>query len=178
MAAGRKDPVESRKEWIEGWNETMVKIWIERMDLLEIKATGNLLRSPRAFPVKADGRFYDITLAHSFLEYGLWQDMGTGREISYGNGGDVKCRDSVYRKEHGLDEPRQRGPKWGGGETSGKMREPRRWMSPKYYSSTLRLRDYMALSLGNEFKYMFSSALEAENRRYDSAFYKKKGYKR
>lgn len=156
----------------------MVKIWLERLDLLEVKDKGNLVRSVMPGHVTGDERFFSIELSLSFLEYGLWQDMGTGREISYGNGGDVKCRDSVYRKAHGLDEPRKRGPKWGGGETSGKMREPRRWMSPKYYSSTLRLRDYMARSLGNEFKYMFSSALEAENRRYDSAYYKKKGYTR
>lgn len=156
----------------------MVKIWLERLRHLEVEDKGNLIRSVMAGQVIADERYFSISLSNSFLEYGLWVDMGTGREISYGNKGDVKCLGPDYREEHGLNEPRQRGPKWGGGETSGKMREPRRWMSPKYYSSTLRLRDYMGRSLGEEFRYIFSSALEAENRRYDSAYYKKKGYKR
>lgn len=30
--------------------------------------------------MRNDGRFLEVTLTQSFLEYGLWQDYGTGRE--------------------------------------------------------------------------------------------------
>lgn len=36
-----------------------------------------------------DGRFIEVGLSQSFLEYGLWQDFGTGKEIPRGNHGDI-----------------------------------------------------------------------------------------
>ena len=36
-----------------------------------------------------DGRFIEVGLSQSFLEYGLWQDFGTGKEIPQGNHGDI-----------------------------------------------------------------------------------------
>lgn len=156
----------------------MIDIWAERIAKLDIIDTGALWRSPKVLSVKADGRFYDITLSHTFLEYGLWQDLGVGREIPHGNPGDVKCLDPEYREENNLNQPRKRGKKWGGGMTSGNPRERRRWLSPKYYSSVMNLRDFMAESLGDEFKSMFCNALDADNARFNTAFYRRKGYTR
>ena len=34
----------------------------------------------KALPIRADGRFFEVGLSQSFLEYGLWQDYGTGKE--------------------------------------------------------------------------------------------------
>lgn len=126
----------------------MVEIWAERIKLLGIVDTGSLLASPMELPVQADGRFYDITLSQTFLEYGLWQDLGTGREVPIGNPGDI------------------------GRE---KKRERRRWFSTKYYSSIMKLRDFMAESLGNEFKAMFCNALDADRLRHSSQYYRRKG---
>lgn len=129
----------------------MIDIWKERIKLLGVVDTGALLRSPVKLPVQHDGRFYDITLSQTFLEYGLWQDLGVGREVPHGNPGDI-----------GRD----------------KKRERRRWFSVKYYASVMKLRDFMALSIGNEFKSMFCAALDADEARYSSAFYRRKGYTR
>lgn len=128
----------------------MIKIWKERISLLGIIDTGKLLRSPLALKVQADGRFCDITLSQTFLEYGLWQDLGVGREVPHGNPGDI-----------GRD----------------KVRERREWFSIRYYSSIMNIRDFMAESLGDEFKSMFCAALDSGRLRQNTAYYKRKGYR-
>lgn len=128
----------------------MIDIWQERIFKLKVMNTGALWRSPLHLPVRADGRFYDITLSQNFLEYGLWQDLGVGREVPHGNPGDI------------------------GRE---KKRERRRWFSVKYYSSVMALRDFMAESLGNEFKSMFCAALDSDVAKRGTDFYRRKGYK-
>lgn len=115
---------EERQRYIEAWNKTMIDIWKDQIEKLGIIDTGQLLQSPLSIPVKSDGRMMSITISHEFLEYGLWQDYGTGREVSKKNHGDI-------------------------GRT--KVRERRRWFSTKYYSSVLKLKDYLADSVGKEF---------------------------
>ena len=144
----QRDPIAEREKFVEGWNNTMVDIWIERIRLLDVVDTGALLSSPLQLPVRADGRFYDIALSQTFLEYGLWQDLGTGREVPIGNPGDI-------------------GPD--------KVRERRRWFSIKYYSSIMKLRDFMGRSLGDEFKSMFCDTLDADRARHNSNYYRRKG---
>ena len=122
--------VESRRKYIEAWNKTMLDIWQERIYRLGVMHTGALWRSPLSMPVRADGRFLDVSLSQTFLEYGLWQDLGVGREVPHGNSGDI-----------GREKKRQR----------------RRWFSTKYYASVMNLRDFMAESLGSEFTGMFAN---------------------
>ena len=140
--------VESRKKYIEAWNKTMLDIWQERIYRLGVVHTGALWRSPMSMPVRADGRFFDVSLSQTFLEYGLWQDLGVGREVPHGNSGDI-----------GREKKRQR----------------RRWFSAKYYASVMNLRDFMAESLGNEFTGMFAN-LGSDAQRRSTAFYSRKGY--
>ena len=146
------DPVEERREWVEGWNETMVDIWQGRINKLKVKDTGNLYRSPTALNIKtdADGRFLEFSLSHTFLEYGLWQDMGTGRNTAIGN---------THKKDQY-------------GWTN--KREPRRWFSTKYYRSSMRLKEYLAESIGKEFVGIFGK-LEAEDYRSQTEYYRSKG---
>lgn len=144
----RHDQVESRQRFVEAWNKTMIDIWQERITKLGVLDTGALFRSPLALPVKADGRFVDLELSHSFLEYGIWQDLGVGREVPHGNSGDI------------------------GRE---KKRERRRWFSTKYYSSVLKLRDFMAESLGREFIGLVAN-LDASKQRGATSYYKRKGW--
>ena len=116
---------DERERYIRGWNETMLKIWQERITLLEVIDTGRLLQSPAALPIQADGRFFEVSLSQEFLEYGLWQDYGVGRETPRGNSGDL-----------GYSKKRQRRP----------------WFSKKYYSSVLNLRDFIGDNVGREFQ--------------------------
>lgn len=121
---GSNAPIEERAKYIGAWNSTMITIWQEQITLLGVIDTGALLSSPHAIPVTADGQFREFTVQELFLEYGLWQDYGTGRETPRGNSGDI-----------GRD----------------KVRTRRRWFSRKYYASVLNLRDFLAENIGREF---------------------------
>ncbi len=123
------EAIEQRQRYVEAWNNTMLSIWQEQITLLDVIDTGQLLQSPISLPVRADGRFFEINLTQRFLEYGLWQDYGTGREVPLKNNGDIG---------------------------RAKVRERRQWFSKRYYSSVLNLRDFMADSVGQEFCGIFT----------------------
>lgn len=129
---------EQREKFVNAFNKTMIDIWKERITLLDVRDTDHLLHSPVALGVKADGRFIEVTLTQEFLEYGLWQDYGVGRETPRGNSGD-------------LGKP--------------KVRQKRPWFSKKYFASVMNLKDFYADNLGYEFQGIMSDAF-AEMRRH------------
>lgn len=128
---------DARQKYILAFNATMLEIWKERITLLEVIDTGLLLRSPLSLPVKADGRFFEVTLSQAFLEYGLWQDYGVGRETPRGNSGDIGRR---------------------------KVRQRRPWFSKKYYASVLNLRDFLGENIGQEFQGIIADTFPRTNR--------------
>jgi hypothetical protein len=130
---------EEREKYIKAWNDTMLHIWQERITLLEVIDTGRLLASPVAMPVRADGRFVEVTLSQEFLEYGLWQDYGVGRETPRGNSGDIG---------------------------RAKVRQRRPWFSKRYYASVLNLRDFFGDNLGREFQGIMADTFERLNKLY------------
>lgn len=130
---------EEREKYIKAWNDTMLHIWQERITLLEVIDTGRLLASPVALPVRADGRFVEVTFSQEFLEYGLWQDYGVGRETPRGNSGDIG---------------------------HAKVRQRRPWFSKKYYASVLNLRDFFGDNLGREFQGIMADTFERLNKLY------------
>lgn len=116
---------DEREKYVMAFNDTMLKIWQEQITLLGVIDTHSLLRSPTALPVRTDGRFFEVGLSQAFLEYGLWQDYGTGRETPRGNSGDL------------------------GRE---KVRGRRRWFSRKYYASVMNIKEFFADNLGKEYQ--------------------------
>ena len=124
---------QEREKYVMAFNDTMIKIWQEQITLLDVIDTRSLLRSPMAFPVRADGRFFEVGLSQAFLEYGPWQDYGTGKETPRGNSGDI-----------GREKKRKR----------------RRWFSKKYYSSVMNIRDFFADNLGHEFQGIIADAFD------------------
>ena len=130
---------DARQKYILAFNTTMLEIWKERITLLEVIDTGLLLRSPLSLPVKADGRFFEVTLSQAFLEYGLWQDYGVGRETPRGNSGDIGRR---------------------------KVRQRRPWFSKKYYASVLNLRDFLGENIGQEFQGIIADTFARTNKIY------------
>ena len=113
----------------------MIKIWKEQITLLNVIDTGRLLQSPIAVGMSADGRFSEVKLSQAFLEYGLWQDYGTGKEVPRGNSGD-------------LGKP--------------KVRKERHWFSRKYYMSVMNIKEFMGDSLGRQFQGIISDALDRQ----------------
>ena len=120
---------DEREKYVMAFNDTMLKIWQEQITLLGVIDTHSLLRSPIALPVRTDGRFFEVGLSQAFLEYGLWQDYGTGRETPRGNSGDL------------------------GRE---KVRGRRRWFSRKYYASVMNIKEFFADNLGKEYQGILS----------------------
>ena len=122
-----------REKYVMAFNDTMLKIWQEQITLLDVIDTHSLLRSPIALPVRTDGRFFEVGLSQAFLEYGLWQDYGTGRETPRGNSGDL------------------------GHE---KVRGRRRWFSRKYYASVMNIKEFFADNLGREYQGILSDIFD------------------
>ena len=120
---------DEREKYVMAFNDTMLKIWQEQITLLGVIDTHSLLRSPIALPVRTDGRFFEVGLSQAFLEYGLWQDYGTGRETPTGNSGDL------------------------GHE---KVRGRRRWFSRKYYASVMNIKEFFADNLGRQYQGILS----------------------
>ena len=89
MRPEEANALKEREKFVNAFNGTMIKIWQEQIVLLDVIDTGRLLQSPISFETKADGQFFEVTLSQAFLEYGLWQDYGTGKEVYRGNGGDI-----------------------------------------------------------------------------------------
>lgn len=133
------DPQSEREKFITAFNSTMIRIWQEQITLLDVIDTGRLLQSPVSVRVQADGRFYECSLSQAFLEYGLWQDFGTGKATPRGNSGDL-------------------------GRT--KRRVAKKWFSRKYYAFVMNLRDFMADNIGQEFVGIVAKALDDKYRRY------------
>ena len=129
-----------REKFVMAFNDTMLKIWKEQMTLLGVIDTGALLASPKSLPVRADGRFIELGLSQSFLEYGLWQNFGTGKEIPRGNKGDI-----------GRERKRKKKP----------------WFSRKYYASVMNLRDFLADNMEQEFVGVVAQALDDKHLRYN-----------
>ena len=122
------------------FNDTMIKIWKEQITLLDVIDTGRLLNSPVSLRTQADGKFSEVQLSQAFLEYGIWQDYGTGKEVARGNSGDI-----------GKNNKRQRKP----------------WFSYKYYASVMNIKDFMADSLGRQFQGIIADALDSSKFRYN-----------
>lgn len=129
-----------REKFVTAFNETMLKIWKEQMTLLDVIDTGALLASPKSLPLRADGRFMELGLSQSFLEYGLWQNFGTGKEIPRGNNGNL-----------GRERKRKKKP----------------WFSRKYYASVMNLRDFLADNMAKEFVGVVAQSLDDKYLRYN-----------
>ena len=136
----QEQALKERQKYVAAFNDTMIKIWKERITLLDVIDTKMLLHSPISLGYKADGKLVDVHLSQAFREYGLWQDYGTGRETLRGNPGDI-------------GRP--------------KVRQRRRWFSIKYYASFMNIKEFYAENLGKEFIGIINEALDDYNfRRY------------
>ena len=121
--------IEERRKYVTAFNDTMIKIWQEQITLLGVIDTGQLLGSTHALSMRMDNSVTEVELSQEFLEYGLWQDLGVGRDTPRGNSG----------------------------LANGTRRKRRRWFSRKYFASLFNIRDFMADSLGREFTGILSN---------------------
>ena len=144
-------------QWIDGWSDKMLEIWREKQLDLQVYDTGQLARS-MTDSVQHDGMSAHIVL--QFAQYGVYQALGVGYGYIHSNGGDLPFLGAAYRQEHRLDEPRKRGPKWGGGYTSGEPRKRRDWITPRLYGSIMKMAETMAQMTGQMGVALVCNALE------------------
>ena len=127
-----KKKIDERRKYIFAFNDTMVRIWRERITMLGVIDTGRLYRSVLGLKATANADASEFSLSQEFVTYGIFQNYGTGREVPRGNSGDIG---------------------------RAKVRRPRRWFDKKYYSSVMNLRDYFAESFAQQYIAMVSNAL-------------------
>lgn len=145
--------ISERAKYVEAWNETMTKIWQERILKYAVfesprrrsrSGEPHLFDSIHQFPVAHDDRYIELAMHFTFPEYGIFQDRGTGREKALGNPGDIGEYTQSGAKRH--------------------YRKPRPWFSIKWYSSCMNIKEYMAQSIGKEFVGIVSGALNELNK--------------
>lgn len=174
MTNGRKEirrPVteEDIRAWEDGWSEMMITIWRENILRLGIVDTMQLYNKMSHVTSRASGA---TAVTHEFMQYGIFMEAGVGNGFTHDNGGDLQIMDPYYRKAHGLDKPRKRGPKTSTKDmTTGKPRQRRVWFSKRYLSSIYVLnaveRDlygnaYMG-TVSNVVRLMFDTRKEVNN---------------
>ncbi len=139
------DNLKDADKYVEAWTDTMLTIWREKISLMRIRRSGDLLSS---FNKQIKNASTGTSITMRFLEYGIYQAMGTGYGYKRGNGGDLPFLGKEYREAHRLDEPRKVGPVWGNYFTSGKPRKRRDWYSRKLYMSIRAMIEDMARITG------------------------------
>ena len=137
----------------------------------DIIDTGALLASPKAFPVRADGHFsrgashkpssrsaiervqcqvcLSIDEREQIMQYGLWQDYGTGRETPRGNSGDIG---------------------------RAKVRQRRKWFSRKYYASVMNIKEFYEDNIGKAFTDVLSDFARRCNKDVIKVMYSRFNY--
>ena len=114
----------------EQWTQNMTRYWKERMDKLRVNRTFALRGSLEG--VLHTGN--PSTIEFRFLQYGIYVDSGTGKEISRGNMGDLGFRPKRKAKE---------------------------WYYRKYYASRMVLNEEMAKYYGEAYNGMLTEAIDA-----------------
>ena len=138
-----------REKFVTAFNDTMVKIWQEQITLLGVIDTGALLASPKAIAMRADGRFFEVSLSQAFLEYGLWQNYGTGRETPRKSSAE---RELAHTSAEAQPGSRLRHPRGNSGDIGRtKVRQRRKWFSRKYYASVMNIKEFYEDNIGRSF---------------------------
>lgn len=143
-----QDIADDKKKYMDAWADTMLNIWRDKITKLGVMDTTSLYQKmERAV-------FFDENnqmVRHRFLEYGIYQDLGTGSGYKHGNDGNLDILDPVYRIDHGLNRARSwNGPK-SKGHKSGKPRKRKEWYSRAYYASVMVLKEHMSRMYAEEF---------------------------
>lgn len=150
------DRIDDVDKYVDAWIKTQLDIWKEKVSRLGVVRSGALYNS---FNAAIDALSSGRTITMRFLQYGIYQALGTGPEFTKNNGGDLPFLGREYRETHGLNKPRKVGPRWGGYMTSGNPRKPRDWYSKKLYMSTMAMVEDLARILGENIAHVVCEEL-------------------
>lgn len=161
-----KSTAEDRAKYKQAWSEMMVTIWREKIIRLKVVDTV-MLHNDITEKVTIGSSDLSV-IQHKFMEYGIYQDVGTGRgyEIDgqlYNDGhrgynkGDLAFLDPLRRGKEYAHKQKS------GKVTSGEPRKPREWFSRAYFASVMVLKEQMAYMYGEEFCGMLVDKIEEAN---------------
>lgn len=139
---GTTDAQAGVQEYAQGWYDMMTRIWRDRLQMMRVYDTGELLQSVGNAGLSVNG--YEMMAAFRFVQYGIYVDAGTGKYYERGNGGDLHFLDRAYRYEHGLKKQRKRRP----------------WFSRSWAISCRVLADEVQRRIGDEFIGLFDDLEE------------------
>lgn len=136
-------------KWMKEWTDMMTVIWGDRLKKLHISpynpdrdrepwrpAPGDLKRSFVKGEMKPGARKSVVKIVHSFLTYGIFVDLGTGREF----GGPRNEKGQLLKPT---------------------ARKPKPWFTKAYYRSVMVAKEFTAKAYGDEFvAILFQSARE------------------
>lgn len=74
------------KEMAQRWAEIVIERWIRKIQSLNIGSTGELLKSLQAH-VEVDSNGNPAKITFLYLYYGIFTDMGVGRNVKLGETG-------------------------------------------------------------------------------------------
>ena len=118
-------------EYADAWAQMMITIWLDKMSALGVSDTGALANSLRTEVVRQAGG--DVSkITHFFLYYGHYVARGVGKEFRKGNAGDLGFT------------PR---------------RQPKPWLSGKYWYSKNKLMSAMLEHTGKMYLQSISGIL-------------------
>lgn len=129
------DPSQDTNRYLEAWADQMLFIWMEKIYKYDINLSYSLVQSLVLESLEKDTTGTIRRIEFSFLEYGLYVDRGTGREIPRGNSGDIGFT-----------------PK----------RQPRPWYSKKLYASLMNLLQDLPTITGEETITMFRRVIQSK----------------
>lgn len=134
------DP-DAKRKWVEGWAKTMVDIWHDRIAKVRAIDTYNLFNSVSEVGLTADTNFDVLRLVHEFLLYGIYVDIGVGREF----GGERYTENTFSGNKRGQ-------------LVRDVVRKPKPWFSASYYASVMAMKEFMSKNYGDEFVMMVTNA--------------------
>ena len=131
-----------KKEWLSNWEKMMVTIWRDRMRQMRIWNTGQLYSSTKGSGTIFSGEDEaEVKILHNFLSYGIYVDMGVGKEF-----GKERFNDNEDGHHRGQ-------------LVNDVKRKPKPWFSRAYYRSVMVAKEFMAEAYGDKFKaILFQSA--------------------
>lgn len=133
-----------RIKYQDAWAKMMVEIWREKIERLHVIDTYRLHQDMNE-NLTSSGNELTI-IQHKFMEYGIYQDVGTGNGYRKGNGGYLEFLDPAN-------------------DNGQKHRKPHEWFSRAYFASVMVLKEEMAYMYGEEFTGLLVDKIEEANRK-------------
>lgn len=134
---------EDKLKYNDAWAKMMITIWREKIERLQVIDTYKLHQEITENVTSSGSDL--ITIQHKFVQYGIYQDCGTGNGYKKGNGGYLEFRDPEIR------------------DSRYEPREPREWFSRAYFASKMVLKEQMAYMYGEEFCGLLVDKIEEAN---------------